>query len=138
VGVKFAWGFLLLALAGFADAAYLSMQHFSGAHLSCPLTGGCDRVLTSAYATLGPIPVALLGAVYYLAIFLLAVIYLDTRREGALKAIAQLSYLGLLAAIGFVGLQIMVIEALCFYCLISAALSVGIFALARLERRLGR
>ncbi len=129
---------MLLAFVGFSDAAYLTFGHLSGAHLSCPVTGGCDQVLSSAYATIGSIPVALLGVLYYLSVFVLALYYLDTRREEALKSIGAISYVGLIASAAFVALQLFVIGALCFYCLLSAAISLTIFLLARLERHLSR
>src|SRR5207302_3241189 len=55
----------IIALAGLADATYLSVQAFTGETLSCGGSPDCFRVLGSSYSKVGGIPVALLGAVAY-------------------------------------------------------------------------
>ncbi|PYL56778.1 MAG: Vitamin K epoxide reductase, partial [Verrucomicrobia bacterium] len=55
----------IVALAGLADATYLSVQAFTGETLSCGGSPDCFRVLGSSYAKVAGIPVALLGALAY-------------------------------------------------------------------------
>src|SRR6266849_8092365 len=62
----------IVALAGLADATYLSVQAFTGETLSCGGSPDCFRVLGSAYAKLGRIPVAMLGALAYFTVFTFA------------------------------------------------------------------
>jgi len=119
-----------LSLAGFVDAAYLTIQHFRGAGLVCGPFWDCDVVTTSRYSEIGGIPLALLGAAYYVALFLLTIAYFDTKRDRFLAIIAPLTVIGFLASLVLVYLQVFVIHALCFYCMISAASSMGLFVLA--------
>ncbi len=123
-------GFLVLSLVGFVDAAYLTIQHFRGAGLVCGPLWECDVVTTSRYAEVAGIPLALLGALYYLVICLLTVAYLDTKKAQVLNIIAPLTVLGFLSSLVLVYLQVFVIHALCLYCMISALSSAGLFAVA--------
>src|SRR5947208_15118594 len=62
----------ILTLAGLADATYLTVQFLSGETAVCGGSADCFRVLGSAYARLGPVPVAGLGLLAYFAAFSLA------------------------------------------------------------------
>src|SRR5215471_11561873 len=62
----------IVALAGLADATYLSVQAFTGETLSCGGSPDCFRVLGSSYSKVRGIPVALLGALAYFCVFALA------------------------------------------------------------------
>jgi uncharacterized membrane protein len=123
------WLFVLVSFAGFLDASYLTAKHYLGTPIGCSIFEGCEKVTTSQYATIGAIPVALLGAIYYLALFALAVAYLDTKREKIMVFAAWLTPLGFLASLWFVYLQLFVIKAICLYCLISALTSTALFVL---------
>lgn len=120
----------LLALLGLADASYLSFEHFSGAIPPCTV-GGCETVLTSPYATIAGIPLALLGVGYYLALLVL------TRLEGqrSLIALAALTSFGVAASAGLVYLQVAVIGAICLYCLISAGTTTLLWILTLIRMR---
>jgi len=121
--------FLLTTFIGFADAAYLTAKHYAGSIPPCSLTNGCEAVLTSAYATVGNIPIALAGSIYYLALFVAGVIYLDTKNARVLKAAAYITFIGFIASAILVGLQTLVIKAFCLYCLASAGTSTLLFVL---------
>jgi uncharacterized membrane protein len=121
--------FLILGTIGFADATYLTTQHFLGAPVACSILKGCEQVTTSPYSVIFGIPVALLGSIYYLTILILSVIYLDSRKINILNFIAKITPLGFLASLYFVYLQIFVIKAICLYCMGSAATSTILFIL---------
>lgn len=121
--------FLILSAAGFLDASYLALLHYTGAGASCFLVEGCDEVLTSPYSTVWGIPVALAGVLYYAAVFLFVLLYYAERREEYLLYIAYGTFAGFFASLGFLYLQIFVIQALCIYCLISASVSTLLFSL---------
>ncbi len=121
--------FLLTAFMGFADAAYLTAKHYAGAVPPCSLVHGCEAVLTSPYATIGNIPIAAVGAAYYLALFIAGVLYLDSKKPRVLKAAAYLTFIGFIASAILVGLQTLVIKAFCLYCLASAGTSTLLFIL---------
>lgn len=123
-------GWLVFSLIGFLEATYLTIQHYRGAFLDCSGLSNCEEVLTSEYAVVRGIPIALLGSLYYLSIFLLTAAYLDTKHRRILTIIPPLTFLGLLVMLILVYLQIFVIHALCLYCLLSALISTALFALA--------
>ena len=58
-----------LVLAGIGIAGYLTYVHYAGLQPICGISHGCETVQTSSYASLLGIPVALLGLVSYLLIF---------------------------------------------------------------------
>ncbi len=120
---------LIVAFIGFADATYLTVKHFENAIPPCSI-GGCESVLTSIYAKIFGIPVALFGAVYYLTLAISLFIFFDTKKEIFLRIPILLSVLGLIATIYFSFLQIFVIKAFCLYCAISALTSFIIFGIS--------
>ena len=93
--------FGLFSFLGLLDAAYLTFEHFLGRIPACNIAG-CESVLTSRWATIGGIPLALLGAFYYLTLLLLAVFYLDQGKKPALKLAANLTWIGCVISIGFI------------------------------------
>lgn len=126
---------LLVAIAfvGFIDASYLTIQHFQGSVPPCTVIKGCDRVVTSSYATIIGVPVALLGSVYYLAVLCMGVLYLQHRSARLFKQLKQLTFVGVIASAYFVYIQLLVIGAVCFYCMISVATSLLLFTVVRLR-----
>jgi uncharacterized membrane protein len=123
-------GFIVFSLIGFLDAAYLAIQHYNSGILPCYIFTGCDRVTTSSYAVIAGVPVSLLGAIYYLAILITAILYIDTGIRKILYALRNLPVIGFLATLWFLFLQFFIIKAVCFYCVISAITSTLLFILA--------
>src|SRR3989344_1549030 len=122
--------FLFMAFIGFADAAYLTAKHYAGLIPPCSLVNGCETVLTSPYATVAwNIPIALVGAVYYLMLVISGVAYLDTKNTAVLKSAAYFTVAGFLTSLVLVSLQFFVIQALCLYCIASAITSMLLFIL---------
>ncbi|MBI4032388.1 vitamin K epoxide reductase family protein [Candidatus Berkelbacteria bacterium] len=127
----------LVALLGFADATYLTLEHYLGQIPPCT-TSGCETVLTSQYAAIAGVPVALLGALYYLAVILLAIgaIPVDSAaRRGLLRTIVST---GFVASLGFLYLQAFVINAYCLYCLGSLAITTILTGMVWLSPTLRR
>src|SRR5436305_14022331 len=65
----------LLALAGLADALYLTVMHLTGQSVLCGGSISCSQVLASKYAHVGPIPTAAFGLVGYFTVFSCAIFY---------------------------------------------------------------
>lgn len=112
---------------GFFDAVFLTVKEMQGSIPPCFGVSGCEQVLTSSYASILGVPVALVGAVYYLAIVILAVLYLDTGSESFGLAMFGVVSAGLIASLMFAGLQLFVLKAVCVYCLISAIITLALF-----------
>ncbi len=121
--------FLLLAVLGFIDATYLTIEHYRDASVVCFIVNTCDLVLQSSYATVGPVPVSLLGVVYYLGIFILSLVSFVKKNEKLLFTTALLTVFGLIASLWFLYVQLFIIHSLCFYCLFSAFDSIILFIL---------
>jgi uncharacterized membrane protein len=122
-------GALVIALIGFADAAYLTLEHFQGVIPPCTIAG-CDVVLTSVYSTVAGIPVSLAGAVFYLAILVGLFIYIESRNLTVLKWTLALTAVGLLSTLWFLFVQTFLLHAFCQYCLLSAFTSIVLFVIA--------
>lgn len=133
--------FLPVSFLGFLDASYLTIKNFMGTPLPCSILRGCEEVTGSQYSMIGRVPVALLGAIYYVSILVLIILYLRKKNnslvnsdknisvdDGLLRLIAYLTIVGMLASLWFVFLQIFVIKAICLYCMFSALTSSILFA----------
>ncbi len=125
--------FFGVAGVGFADATYLTVNHFSTFSLPC-LVGSCEVVLRSAYSEFLGIPVALFGAIYYVAILAVLFYYIDTkhpeRKPKAFSVALCLTPVGMLASLYFFTVQAFVLHAFCQFCLISALTSTLLFIIA--------
>lgn len=123
--------FLLISFFGLLDSAYLTAEHFQKRPLfNCSVLEGCQKVTTGPYSTIGGVPVALLGVVYYLTVFCLGLIGLRTAASSIVALTAPLTAAGFLFSVYLIYLQIFVIKALCLYCLFSAAAATALFLLA--------
>jgi len=129
----------IVALIGFADATYLTVEHYRGVIPPCSITSGCEKVLTGPYATVLGFPVALGGAIYYLGVAVGSLIFLESKHLSAnlqshhwsiLKWTLLATTLGLLASLWFVYLQAFIIGSYCQYCLGSALTSTILFVTA--------
>jgi uncharacterized membrane protein len=109
----------VLALVGIGIAAYLTYVHYAGLE---PICGGgshgCERVQSSSYARVGGIPVALLGLVGYVAI---AAALLAPGEQARLAA-AALAMTGFGFSAYLTYLELFVIDAICQWCVASAAI----------------
>lgn len=128
-------GFLTLGFLGFIDALYLTVNHYLGTAPNCIIGGNCEQVLASAYASVAGVPVSLLGALYYLVIFILAILYFDSRKVFFLSVAALMTPAGFLASLVFSYIQFFVLRAFCPYCVLSAVISTLLFVLGILHFR---
>jgi uncharacterized membrane protein len=113
----------LLSLAGLADAIYLTIEHLRGQSVRCTISGGCNEVLGSAYAKIGSVPTASLGALAYFAAFSFATfaIFGYTRARASLAILVALM---LAASLGLLYIQAFVLHAFCDLCLLSATITI--------------
>jgi uncharacterized membrane protein len=118
----------LLSLVGLADSLYLTIQHVTGQSVRCTVIAGCSEVLSSSYATIGPIPLAALGAVAYFTAFSLATLSIFGYTS-ARKLLAALVAVMCLTSLWLLYLQAFVIEHFCQFCLLSAAVTFCLTAL---------
>jgi uncharacterized membrane protein len=126
------WIARALALLGFADAAYLTATHYAGLSAYCGPSGGCETVLTSEFATLGPVPLALVGAVYYAIASLVAWTPAGSWSRGTAFSLTSLTGFALAVTAVLFWLQAFVIDAWCRFCLASTAITTLLFLTALL------
>lgn len=127
---KVALFWIVLAFIGLIDAGYITVKYYTGGEVACPITGGCSSVLTSTYSQIAGFPVSGYGLIFYTSVLLLAFLYLDMKAQWIEKLMPFLGLVGFLFTLWFVYLQIFVIEAICFFCMVSAILATTIFILA--------
>ena len=124
----------VFALIGLFDASYLTTEHYLNQTPVCLVTKGCDKVLTSSYATVFGIPLGLLGVGFYLTILAFTMASIRRPTHTLLTALAIFGAMGFIASMGFIYLQLAVLKAICFYCMISATTSTLIFLSALSHR----
>ncbi len=134
-----AWSWVTLGLLGAAIAAYLTYKRATGSALNCLVGDGCTVVAASPYATIGPVPLSVLGGAFFLCLVGLAIGYLATGRRQLLLLAAWMTIPGALVAWWYEYVQFYIIYAICIYCVTSAvaataALGGGLWVL-RSERR---
>jgi uncharacterized membrane protein len=114
---------MVLAAVGLADSLYLVWVHATASKIICPI-GGCDIVNASPYARVGPIPVAGIGVAGYLGLLAMAAMAWRAaaaeERRRWVRLVFVASALGTLYAAYLTYLELFVIEAICFWCVISA------------------
>lgn len=118
----------VIAVLGVAETTYLTVMHLSGANVVCVTSSGCSEVLRSKWASIGGVPLALIGALAYFTAFSSATLaaFGYRRAETILNLIISLMFL---ATLGLLYIQARVLHTFCDYCLLSAAM---VFLLAGL------
>lgn len=126
------WGIAALSFIGVADSGYLSAKYIRGEVPECGFFSGCDVVANSAYSHIGPVPVAVLGLVFYLAIFALTIAYLDNKSIKWIKLISVISMPAFAFSLWLMYVQLFILGSICVYCTVSAFLSTSIAIISNL------
>jgi len=124
---------VLLALVGLLVATYLWLYKIGViGELQCG-TGGCEVVQTSRYADLLGIPVAFYGVAGYAVLFVLGLAGLQPARAGDRRLavlVAALATGGFAFTLYLTSLELLVLHAICRWCIASAAIMTAIWVLA--------
>ena len=128
----------LFALGGIFLSAYLTLYHYGYVgSLACG-TGGCEKVQGSNWAKFLGLPVALWGVGYYASVFLVAtagtIAAFAEQRWPSLLLVA-LNGWGVLFSVYLTWAEVVQIQAICRYCVVSATVVVLLFALSALDLR---
>lgn len=127
----------LVALIGMLDSIYLTVHHYTAEPVPCSLTNGCEMVLTSAYAEIAGIPIALFGAVAYFVAFSLALLSaFGDSRMWKLFGLQSAVMAGFSAWLLYV--QGALIGYFCQFCLLSAGSSITLFLIFAVSAILAR
>lgn len=143
---------LVLSIAGFFDSSYLTISHYKNTIPPCEIAKGCETVLTSQFSTIAGIPIALIGALYFLTlIFLILSSTFQNRTDNSastpnkkvldllnqkkfLRYFKILILLGVLVSVNLFFIQAFVLKAFCQYCLLVEGIILAIFVLIFLHK----
>ena len=127
----------IVSLIGLADSIYLTVEHVTGRSVICTIVAGCSEVLSSPYAVVAGVPLALVGAAAYFSVFSLATLAaFGYRFAGTLLTVLVLMMF--LVSLWLIYLQAFVIHAFCQFCLLSAAVTTALTVIVLLARRTAR
>ncbi len=136
---KLALFYAILAAAGLVLSAWLWYHATRTAVLFCPSGGGCSTVQQSRYAHFLGLPVAAWGAFYYLlAVFVAAQWAIARPVPGQERMFSWLVLV--LAATGeavslyLIYLELFIIRAVCFWCVVSATITTLLLVTAVVAR----
>jgi uncharacterized membrane protein len=118
----------VVALLGLADAVYLTIHHYTAVPVPCGESFDCGAVLTSQYAEIFGVPIAIFGAIAYFTAFSLATLTAFGNRSMWTLFGIQVTLM-MVFTTWLVYLQGFVIEAFCQFCLISAGITLTLFIL---------
>lgn len=127
----------IVSLIGLADSIYLTIEHVTGRSVRCTIVAGCSEVLSSQYAVVAGVPLALVGAAAYFSVFSLATLAAFGYRSAA-KLLTVLVIAMFLVSLWLIYLQAFVIHAFCQFCLLSAAVTTTLLVIVLLARRAAR
>ena len=109
-------GSLILCSVGIGIAGYLTYVHYAGLQPICGISHGCETVQTSRYASLVGVPVALLGLISYLLIFV-SLCVRDDRSQLAGYALVVTAFV---FSAYLTYREVFTIHAICTWCVSSA------------------
>ena len=119
------WASVALCGLGIVVAGYLVTKRFTGGSLACTRWAQCDVVNNSVYSQIYGVPISVIGLAGYLLLLALTLAALRTAGRSR-RQILLLSFVLSLAGVAFSAyltyLEIYVIEALCAWCVASAAI----------------
>ncbi|MGC6482761.1 MAG: vitamin K epoxide reductase family protein [Synechococcus sp.] len=135
----------VLATVGVIDTGSITLERWGVfGQLTCPVGGdGCDKVLNSAWGTLFQgdafsIPLSFAGLLAYLAVLVMAIVPLLPGLSENKADLSRRTWWGLFTvsvgmavfSLVLIGLMVFKIEAFCFFCVLSAAISLILLVLA--------
>ncbi len=124
----------VLALIGALDATYLLLAKLGYiGNLACTITQGCDLVNTSRYSEFLGVPVAGIGLAGYLAMFAVALVGVQPRWVAERRPdvwLTLLSGVALVFTLYLTYAELVILNAICQWCVVSQIIVVVIFVLS--------
>jgi uncharacterized membrane protein len=124
----------ILSAVGLGLSLYLSAVHFSQGQIPLAHASGglveCERVTTGPASAIGPVPVAVLGVVWFLVALILSISLLPLNRSSAARAVILWSVAGVAGVFYLVYVELVVVDAICLWCTVAHILIIAIFLLA--------
>jgi len=121
---------LALSLLGSVNAGYLIYKHYHKKPLVCPINHNCSVVTESKWSHIFFVKNEILGFLFFVGFFLLGLIsvYATLYQQAFLFFLFVIgSAIGVLFSLFLIGIQIFAIKDYCFYCIISAIITLLVF-----------
>jgi len=115
----------VIAILGLLVSGYLAVVYITGGPIVCGEAHGCETVRASQYSSFIGIPTPLFGVIFYLLLAAGAILFTPGNRRRLAWPLALLTAIGLLTSAWLTYLEAFVINAWCFWCVISALLTVA-------------
>lgn len=132
------WVFFAVAVVGFFASAILTAVHFWVLPLpEGTAMKGAIAVMHSKWSYVGPIPLATIGAMYYIAMMAASAVWIMTKSSLLEKVLLPVTALGVAFSAYFVYLQLGPIGEICPFCMVSAVATTILFALELTVKRMG-
>ena len=123
---------LALVVLGLVVSIYMTVYKFLNADAMCLGSGDCSTVNASRYSEVNGIPVAVIGVLGYLAIFLTH--YFEKRRQffgqNGVLIIFGMALTGFLFTAWLIYVEAAILKAFCPFCVTSQAAMTVIFIIA--------
>lgn len=120
----------ILSFLGFLDSTYIAILHYQNITPPCSVVKGCELVLSSKFSTIGTIPLALLGSIYYLTMMGLSVLLIQAKGKKMKLFLIFSAAVGFLISLSLFLIQAFVLRAFCQYCLLSETISTAILTVS--------
>ncbi len=118
----------VFSLLGLFVASFLFYEYNIAGTIICPIGKGCDIVRLSSYSSFLGISIPILGIIFYLTMAMLSVVHF--RKLQLLVAVSGVAF-----GVYLTFLEIFVIKAVCFWCVLSFIISLAILLSVILGRR---
>ena len=122
-----------LSLLGLVDSFYLAEKATMNEPLFCDIGAGldgCNIVAQSPYSQLFGIPLAYFGVAFYALILFAAAFILWRPFEFSYHVLMIVTTIGALFSVAFLFIQVVLIQAFCIYCIVSALIAFISLAVA--------
>ena len=131
---------VVFTFLGVLDASYITYEKFTGQVPTCTVQFihfKCAAVLNSPWASVGPVPLSLLGVAFYMTFFVLAVLFYLGKEEFVVAHIslpsdvvlATFGCFGALFSLYLILVMAVILQAWCLYCVLSALTCLTLFLL---------
>jgi uncharacterized membrane protein len=125
---------VVVAVLGLALASYLVYVHYSGTPPACSAGDACLKVQTSVYSKIAGVPVALIGLIGYIGIFLSLLV---PDRDEVRLATLVMTVIGVCFSGYLTYREVFTLKTICEECAASAVLMLLLFLAAAARYVLG-
>lgn len=119
----------IIALLGLLVSSYLLVAYVTGGPILCRGGYGCETVRASIYSAFMGVPTPAYGVLYYSLVITGALLLASAQTAVVKQCLKFLTLSGLLVSLYLTYLEAFVINAWCWWCVVSALLSVAAFVL---------